>query len=63
MAFEGREMTLETDQPPGQGGGSRPGPMLYCLYGLASCYTATFATTAAMMEVELRRLEVAGKAT
>lgn len=60
VAFEGGEMTLEADQPLGQGGGgSRLGPMLYCLYGLASCYTATFATTAAMMGVELRRLEVA----
>lgn len=60
VAFEGGEMTLEADQPTGQGGsGSRPGPMLYCLYGLASCYAATFATTAAMMGVELKRLEVA----
>jgi len=60
LASEGGEMTLEADQPTGQGGGgTRPGPMLYCLYGLASCYTATFATMAAMMGVELKRLEVA----
>ena len=59
VAFEGGEMTLEADQPTGQGGGgTRPGPMLYCLYGLASCYTATFATTAAVMGIELKRLEV-----
>jgi len=60
LTFEGGETTLEADQPTGQGGGgTRPGPMLYCLYGLASCYTATFATVAAMMGVELKRLEVA----
>ena len=60
VAFEGGEITLEADQPTGQGGGgSRPGPMLYCLYGLASCYVATFATTAAVMGVELKRLGVA----
>ena len=59
VAFEGGEMTLEADQPTGQGGGgSRPGPMHYCLFGLASCYTATFATTAAVMGVELKKLEV-----
>ncbi len=59
LTFEGGEMTLEADQPTGQGGGgSRPGPMLYCLYGLASCYTATFATVAAMMGVELKSLRV-----
>ena len=59
VTFEGGEMTLEADQPTGQGGGgTRPGPMLYCLYGLASCYVATFATTAAVMGVELKRLEV-----
>jgi uncharacterized OsmC-like protein len=59
LNYEGGQMTLEADQPTGQGGGgTRPGPMLYCLYGLASCYTATFATVAAMMGVELKRLEV-----
>lgn len=60
LKYEGGQMTLEADQPAGQGGsGSRPGPMLYCLYGLASCYVATFATIAATMGVELKRLGVA----
>jgi len=59
LTFEGGEVTLEADQPTGQGGGgSRPGPMLYCLYGLASCYAATFATVAAMMGVELKALRI-----
>lgn len=62
LTFEGGEMTLEADQPKGQGGGgSRPGPMLYCLYGLASCYVATFATVAAMMSVELKALRVSAE--
>jgi uncharacterized OsmC-like protein len=59
LVYEGGEMTLEADQPTGQGGGgTRPGPMLYCLAGLASCYTATFATVAAMMGVELKSLRI-----
>ncbi len=60
LKYEGGQMALEADQPTGQGGGgSRPGPMLYCLYGLASCYAATFATTAVMMGIELKGLGVA----
>ena len=59
LTFEGGEMTLEADQPTKQGGGgSRPGPMLYCLYGMVSCYAATFATIAAMMGVELKALRI-----
>lgn len=59
VKFEGDQVTFEADQPTFLGGGStRPGPMHYCLYGLASCYTATFATTAAMQGVALRRLGV-----
>lgn len=60
LSYEGGELVVEADQPTGQGGGgTRPGPMLYCLYGLASCYTATFATIAAMMGVELKGVRVA----
>lgn len=59
LNYEGGQIALEADQPIGQGGGgTRPGPMLYCLYGLASCYAATFATTAAVMGVELKKLGV-----
>jgi uncharacterized OsmC-like protein len=38
------------------GGGKFPGPMHYCFYGLASCYTATFATMATMLGIELKKL-------
>ena len=38
------------------GGGSLPGPMHYCFFGLASCYTGTFATMAAMLGIKLKKL-------
>ncbi len=38
------------------GSGSLPGPMHYCFYGLASCYTGTFATMAAMLGIKLKKL-------
>ncbi|GMR05168.1 MAG: OsmC family protein [Thermodesulfobacteriota bacterium] len=57
--FEGGTMTLEADQPTGLGGGgTMPGPMIYCLYGSASCYAATFATVAASEGVTLRSLRI-----
>lgn len=62
LTFEKGEVTLEADQPTKQGGGgSHPGPMLYCLYGLASCYAATFATVASMMDVELKSLHISAE--
>jgi len=55
--FEGGQTVFETDSPTFMGGGGKlPGPMHYCFYGLASCYTATFATMAAMLGIELKRL-------
>lgn len=57
--FEGGKMTIEADQPTFLGGGgTQPGPMIYCLYGSASCYAATFATFAAMEGVELKKLKI-----
>lgn len=59
VKFEGGETTLEADQPSFLGGGgTRPGPVIYCLYGLASCFTATFASMAAMEGVPLKGLRV-----
>ncbi|MFQ5979382.1 MAG: OsmC family protein [Candidatus Heimdallarchaeota archaeon] len=43
------------------GWGIPPGPHLYCLYGLASCYAFTFAALAAMGNIELKRLEIAAE--
>ncbi|MBI5197465.1 MAG: OsmC family protein [Nitrospirae bacterium] len=59
VQYENGKITLEADQPSFLGGGgTRPGPVIYCLYGLASCYAATFATMAAMEKVTIRRLKV-----
>mgnify|MGYP001570752509 CR=1 FL=1 len=59
VQLENGKMTLEADQPSFLGGGgTQPGPMIYCLYGSASCYVATFATMAAMEGVALKKLSV-----
>lgn len=55
--FEGGKIVMESDQPKNLGGGgTRPGPLHYCFFGLVSCYTATFATMASMMGIRLRKL-------
>jgi uncharacterized OsmC-like protein len=55
--FEGGQRTLEADNPTFMGGSGRfPGPMHYCFFGLASCYTGTFATMAAILGIKLQRL-------
>ena len=59
MMFESGAVKVESDQPSAMGGGGRlPGPLHYCIYGLAACYAGTFATMAAMMGVALRKLDV-----
>ena len=58
LSFEGGKLTLEADQPTFLGGGgSRPGPMLYALYGLASCFTATFVTVASQEALPLEEVK------
>ncbi|MFQ6076020.1 MAG: hypothetical protein ACE5Z5_07800 [Candidatus Bathyarchaeia archaeon] len=53
---EGGSFILEADQPKAQGGeGIKPSPMHYCLYGVAACTAATFATVAATEGIELRK--------
>ncbi len=55
--FEGGKIIMESDQPTNLGGGgTRPGPLHYCFFGLVSCYTATFAAMASMMGIELKKL-------
>lgn len=59
LRFDQGACIVEADQPSTQGGGGRaPNPMLYCLFGLASCFAATFATAAAMEGVEIHSLRV-----
>ncbi len=55
--FEGGKIVMEPDQPKNLGGGgTRPGPLHCCFFGLVSCYTATFAAMASMMGIELKKL-------
>ncbi len=57
IKFEGGETTFQVDNPTFMGGGGNlPGPMHYCFFGLASCYTGTFATMAAMLGIELKKV-------
>ncbi len=59
IRFEKGAQIVEADQPSIHGGDGRaPNPMLYCLFGLASCYAASFATVAAMEGVEIRTLRL-----
>jgi len=53
---------IEADGAPFMGGGGRkPDPLQYCLYGLASCFAGTFATLAAMEGITLTKLVVAAE--
>ena len=55
--FEGGKMIMASDQPTNLGGGGTlPGPLHYCFFGLLACYTATFAAMASMMGIRLKRL-------
>lgn len=57
VTFEGGNIVFKSDQPSNLGGGgTKPGPLHYCFFGLVSCYTATFAAMAAMMGIELKML-------
>jgi len=64
VKYEGGESVLEMDQPTFLGGGgTRPGPIQYCLYGFASCFAGTLASVAAEQGVTLKRLEVTVETT
>lgn len=58
IKFEGGEVVFEADSPTFMGGtGTLPGPMQYCFFGLASCYTGIFATIASLMGVKIKSLK------
>ncbi len=57
VSYEGGKVVMESDQPSILGGGgTRPGPLHYCFFGLVSCYAATFATVASQMGLALKKL-------
>ena len=59
IEVEGGRFTVEADMPSKLGGwGSRPGPLHWCLYGLASCFAFTFAALATMEGITLKSLSV-----
>lgn len=60
VTFEGGTAVLEADQPKAQGGeGLKPSPIHYCMFGMASCFAATFAAVAAAEGIDLDSLKVA----
>lgn len=57
IQYEKGSAVFEVDNPSFMGGeGNLPGPMHYCFYGLASCYTGVFATMASMLGLEIKKL-------
>ncbi len=57
LNYEGGKTTFQVDNPTFMGGnGKWAGPMHYCFFGLASCYTGIFATMAEMLGVKLKKL-------
>jgi uncharacterized OsmC-like protein len=59
VEVEAGAFTLDADMPTRLGGGgSAPSPLHYCLYGLAACFAATYASIAAQEGVKLGHLEI-----
>src|SRR5579875_1519756 len=59
VSFEKGKQIIKIDSPSWLGGnGNRPGPMVYCLVGLASCFLSTYATIASTQEIKLKRLKI-----
>lgn len=62
VTFGGQTLRLEADQPAFLGGGSRrPGPIQFALFGLAACFTATFATVAAQRGLALESVRTSAE--
>lgn len=59
LEYPGGTQTTETDFAPFMGGGGlKPDPVTYCLYGFASCFAGTFVAIASAEGIELHKLEV-----
>ena len=63
LKYENGRVILYADEPSFLGGGGTSvNPIQYCLFGIASCFAATFAKWAAIEGVELEELTVTVKA-
>ncbi|MHB1605569.1 MAG: OsmC family protein [Leptospirales bacterium] len=59
LSFEKGSATLAMDNPEAMGGtGLAPGPLQYCLFGMASCFSGTFMMVAAQEGVRIDRLTI-----
>lgn len=59
LSFEKGSVTLAVDNPEPMGGtGLAPGPLQYCLFGMASCFSGTFMMVAAQEGVRIDRLSI-----
>ena len=59
LKYENGRMILYADEPTILGGGGTSvNPIQYCLFGIASCFAATFAKWAAKEGVELEELTI-----
>jgi len=59
LSYEKGKEVIEIDSPSFLGGNrNRLGPMAYCVAGITSCFTATFANVAASQGVKLTKLNV-----
>ncbi|MBU0508567.1 OsmC family protein [bacterium] len=59
LEFPKGKATLPSDQPPFMGGGGlAPDPILYCLYGTASCFAGTMMLIIAQRNLKVDSLKV-----
>jgi uncharacterized OsmC-like protein len=63
LKYENGRVILFSDEPSFLGGGGMAvNPIQYCLFGIASCFAATFAKWAAVEGVELEELTITAEA-
>ena len=62
LEFPKGKLTLASDQPVFfGGGGTAPDPLLYCLFGTASCFAGTMMVIIAQRELKVEALNIAVK--
>ncbi|MHA1926370.1 MAG: OsmC family protein [Candidatus Thorarchaeota archaeon] len=63
LKYENGRVILFSDEPTFLGGGGMAvNPIQYCMFGIASCFAATFAKWAAVEGVELEELSITARA-